>query len=318
MKRGFLALLMVLALLYGRATTATINDLIFNLNDAYYTATLTGASSKLNLKNVTIPSKVVYNKKTYYVYTIGERAFDGKTLTGTLTVEEGITTISDEAFRNNLLTTVIFPSTLKYLGYNILGNTMSTNIICYATIPPQPLKYGYVSFSDIQKLNSRLYVPEASIGYYQTAWLWEGFKNISSTDSIPPTSISLNVESISIKVGEKAVLTPELQPVYASPTTISWTSSNPEIATVDKDGNITGISFGETIVEARYSSSVKAECKVIVGTTYVAEIINPTPTVSIYTLTGVLVHTGSIADAKLTRGLYLMRYNDKTVKIFIP
>ena len=43
-----------------------------------------------------------------------------------------------------------------------------------------------------------------------------------------------------------------------------WTSSNPDVATVDEDGNVTGLSLGEATITVETSNGKKAKCKVTV------------------------------------------------------
>ena len=78
-------------------------------------------------------------------------------------------------------------------------------------------------------------------------------------------SISLNKSNITLSKGTSETLQATINP---SDTTddkkLVWTSSNPDVATVDEDGKVTSLSLGETIITVETSNGKKAECKVTV------------------------------------------------------
>ena len=63
--------------------------------------------------------------------------------------------------------------------------------------------------------------------------------------------ITLNTESVTLKVGETFILTAMVKPEDATDKTITWTSSDESVATV-QDGTITTHRIGQTIIEASY------------------------------------------------------------------
>lgn len=65
--------------------------------------------------------------------------------------------------------------------------------------------------------------------------------------------------------GEETSLEPVFTPAYATNKNIKWTSSNEAIATVDKEGKVAGIHFGECVVKAvAEDGGWEATCKIIV------------------------------------------------------
>ena len=68
------------------------------------------------------------------------------------------------------------------------------------------------------------------------------------------------------KVGQKGRFTATVSPSNASNKGLTWASSNPKVATVDQNGNLTGVSVGSTTITctAKDGSGVKATCKVTV------------------------------------------------------
>lgn len=96
--------------------------------------------------------------------------------------------------------------------------------------------------------------------------------NITVTEKfIAVESISLNEQEVSIK--DNIQLIASILPENASNKTMSWSSSNEEVATVDQNGNITTVSVGETTITVTTEDGEKqASCKVIVEPTSVTGI----------------------------------------------
>lgn len=82
----------------------------------------------------------------------------------------------------------------------------------------------------------------------------------------PATSIELNPNEISIKIGESYELDTKILPSAASCNAVSWTSSEPNVATVS-NGKIAALKNGTTIITAQ-TGNVSAECKVVVYDNY--------------------------------------------------
>ena len=86
---------------------------------------------------------------------------------------------------------------------------------------------------------------------------------VTVTDNaIPATSIELDADNKTMKVGDKAKLTATVKPADTTDK-VTWKSSNEKVATVDADGNITALSAGTAEITAT-AGSVSAACKVTV------------------------------------------------------
>ncbi len=85
--------------------------------------------------------------------------------------------------------------------------------------------------------------------------------------STSPTGISLP-SSITIDKGGSRTITPTIKPSSAT-ATVTWSSENPEIATIFRSGDITGylkgIEYGTTTITARTQNGHTASCQVKVG-----------------------------------------------------
>ena len=62
--------------------------------------------------------------------------------------------------------------------------------------------------------------------------------------------ISLSEKLIDLGLGYKKQITAKVTPDDATDKSVEWTSDNPEIATVENDGTITGKSYGRTVITA--------------------------------------------------------------------
>lgn len=83
--------------------------------------------------------------------------------------------------------------------------------------------------------------------------------------NIPVTNLTLDKESIEILVDEEATISANVYPANATNQTLSWTSSNGNVATVD-GGLVTARGAGETVITVRSTdgSDKMATCNVVV------------------------------------------------------
>ncbi len=88
---------------------------------------------------------------------------------------------------------------------------------------------------------------------------------VTVIDKIPITSIKLNKTSESIFVNNSISLTVTINPTNANiDKTITWSSSNTKIATVDSSGKVKGIKAGTATITAKSSNGKTATCKITV------------------------------------------------------
>ena len=98
----------------------------------------------------------------------------------------------------------------------------------------------------------------------------EGTKQDGTTNEPPVkvTQITLNKTELNLDAGEKATLYATVEPENATIKSVTWTSSNPEIVSVNPvSGEITAIAEGSATITATSSSNkeVSASCIVTVG-----------------------------------------------------
>lgn len=128
------------------------------------------------------------------------------------------------------------------------------------------------------------------------------------------TGVKLNVTSKSIAVGESFVLKATVSPSNATMQSVSWSSSDETVATVDADGIVTALKVGSCkITVATDDGNKTATCDVSVSTTVSIEqiaegirvygihgavMVEPTAPVSIriFAVTGNCLYSGNVSD----------------------
>ena len=85
--------------------------------------------------------------------------------------------------------------------FNALGDYLSSNVFCYANVPPVVTPASTNTISNI-----RLHVPEKATSKYFTADHWKNYANIVG-DAVEPESITFNEHSLTLNVGDMFYLT---------------------------------------------------------------------------------------------------------------
>ena len=83
--------------------------------------------------------------------------------------------------------------------------------------------------------------------------------------SVPVTGVKLNTETLELFTGNTATLTATVEPDNATNKTVTWKSSDTNIATVDTDGNVTAVGAGTATITVTTADGGKtATCTVTV------------------------------------------------------
>lgn len=99
--------------------------------------------------------------------------------------------------------------------------------------------------------------------------------------------------TLELRVGETSTLTASVLPKDASDKTLTWSSSDENVATVDENGKVTAVKAGNAVITATASNNVSASCELTV-----AEISDFTITDGV--LTG---YTGSAKNVVIPDGV---------------
>lgn len=114
----------------------------------------------------------------------------------------------------------------------------SANDYSYSTMPPAPPEYvsgsdGTTTSVDITKFPTTSYPTTTTTAY-------------------PADSFTIGQPEFTIRVGETYRFGVQINPVSANipREAVHWSSSKPDVASVDDDGNLVGLSYGKTIITA--------------------------------------------------------------------
>lgn len=77
--------------------------------------------------------------------------------------------------------------------------------------------------------------------------------------TVEPTGVSLNTNSVSLNVGGEKTLIATIAPEDAS-ASVTWSSSNESVATVDQYGKVTAVAAGTATITAKVTDNIKANC----------------------------------------------------------
>ncbi|MBB6177440.1 uncharacterized protein YjdB [Anoxybacillus tengchongensis] len=86
-----------------------------------------------------------------------------------------------------------------------------------------------------------------------------------TVQAIPVTAVVVSPTVVHMNIGETTTLTATVAPNNATYKTITWRSSNPNIASVDENGKITGVSTGQVTITAQAHNGVIGTAVVHVG-----------------------------------------------------
>ena len=194
------------------------------------------------------------------VKTIGASAFFFSQLTN-VTLNEGLERIEDSAFSQSRVAQVTIPASVTYIGKNAFdfeyGSDYSIRLLGKNTeLADEFIPYYYaIKVYGLADSTAEQYVAA------KKAEKGDSCKLTFQTDGyVEPVEIRLNQETISLHRTETARLTAEVLPEGAQ-AIVSWSSSQPAVATVSKDGLVTAVQQGTTVITAAVGK-LTASCTV--------------------------------------------------------
>ena len=125
-----------------------------------------------------------------------------------------------------------------------------TSMLCLAVEPPSCILGKYTNTHNTSVVNNtmRLYVPKESIEKYKQSDAWNSAKGIYPL--YPTSSVSLAKE-VSVNKAKPTKIEYTIFPENAGTKELEWSSENPEVATVDANGIVTGKKIGKTVITAK-------------------------------------------------------------------
>lgn len=108
-----------------------------------------------------------------------------------------------------------------------------------------------------------------------TATTHNGLKATCSVTvtTVNAESITIVPDYISVRLGDTRQLTVNFTPSNTTDKTVTWTSADPQIATVDAAGLVTPVSLGEVYLTATTHNGLTAQCRVVVLPVLASEVI---------------------------------------------
>ncbi len=184
------------------------------------------------------------------ISSVGSKAFAGCTGIGWVSLSTKVTSIGEDAFA---------------------GVTGIKYIKSYNTIPPE----GLPGFEQNVKDEATLFVPAESMDYYKYSPTWEEFLNVRAlSDDVLATGVTISQTEAQLKDTETLQLTASVTPAEATNLSVTWKTSNDEVAVVDQTGLVTAVGVGSVDISAVAAdgSGVSGVCTVTVEPMLVASL----------------------------------------------
>ena len=206
------------------------------------------------------------NKRSSYtipdgVEKIGKKAFYGCRYIESLTIPVNVIEIDDSAFENCYsLKNVYYLGTRAQWKAVVIGtkNEALTRATVHCIDDP-PCDHIWGEWEVVEEATYEKEGLERRVC---------SLCNIEETRAIPKlvraSAIELSESEKTVFVGDTFTITATVKPDNAWNRTVTWSSSDPSIVTVDENGTVTAIAEGEAIITAESADGVTAECKVTV------------------------------------------------------
>ena len=170
----------------------------------------------------------------------------------------------------------------------------------------------------------------------RTAWKLQRVRTISLVNE-PLASLTINQTVALLTEGDSIILTVETEPIYATNHSVTWSSSDNNVAMVDANGKVKAIAAGWAIItaEANDDSGLGVTCKVTVqkkesgifttdactlsvqniGETIIIDGLTKGDKVSVYDITGRLITSFTATESTATINTGLIKKGTAIVKI---
>ncbi len=264
-----------------------------------------------SLTSVSIPNSVTQ---------IGFNAFNYCASLTSVSIPNSVTQIGAAAFSScHSLTWVSIPNSVTTIRSRTFGSCKNLKTIY--VLNPKPQSVDEDAFEDVPE-DAIIYIPKGSYNDYFLSSDWIHFSDFREMGAF---DIALSEQTLELTAGNTATVTATV--TKDDDMTIKseeWSSSNPEVATVD-NGVITAVAPGEAVIWFTavdgYGVPHTEACKVTVSESDgVAEIVTDADVpVDVYNLQGVAVlRNAATAELRnLPAGIYIVRQGNNVEKIAV-
>ena len=242
-----------------------------------------------SLTSVTIPDSVT---------SIGDSAFEGCSGLTSITIPNSVTSIENGAFFFCIsLESVTIPDSVTSIGSSAFDYCKYLKDVYYCGTEAQ---WEKITIGDDNNCltNATIHFNWKPCTHKWSSWQTvtaptvdsEGLeKRVCSkcgaeeTRVVPKlvpvkvTGVKLNKSSKSLTIGDTFTLTATVKPNNATDKSVTWSSSNTSVATVDENGVVTAVAEGTATITATASNGVEASCTVTVkqkGDSFFKKILN--------------------------------------------
>ena len=196
-----------------------------------------------SLTGINLPSSITSLERS---------CFRGCSSLTSINFPSGITSLGESCFSEcSSLASIELPSALTSFGENCFEKCSHlTSMLCLAVEPPNCILKEYTDTHNTSLVNNTmsLYVPKESKEKYKQSNAWNSAKGIYPL--YPTSSVSL-VKEVSVDKAKPTKLEYTIMPENAGTKELEWSSENPEVATVDANGIVTGKKIGKTVITAK-------------------------------------------------------------------
>ena len=252
--------------------------------------------------------------------TIGYMAFASCYKLAKVNIPNSVTTIKKEAFADcKSLVELTLPESPISIFNKVFANCNNLKLIVSNSVIPSSIESD--SFDQSHYSTVELQVPFEAIESYKSNGIWRRFINIIGLESrIPVEELQINPTEWNGTIGSEFSITAKVFPVNATDKSITWKSSDTEVATVSSTGDVKVVGLGkcDISVETNDGSNLIAICHLISnGVSNIEDIANDEIRIRVYTIQGVCVYEGSKKNANLEPGLYIVETPDQVEKILV-
>lgn len=221
------------------------------------------------------------------------------TAPSSLTIPSGTRLVADQVlYYKSQISSLTIPSSVAIFGdFAFCGCTGLATITSNITNPSSCV-YGSSLFSGINS-SCKLRVPASTTSTYQSTSAWRTFTNNIVEQYV--SSVSFDKPTESVQVGKTLTLTPTVLAENAENKSLTWSSSNTDVATVSSSGIVTAKAVGTTTIkaEATDGSGKYATCTVTVTPVYVSSISLNQSSQTLYT-GGTVTLTATVSPTNAT------------------
>lgn len=261
---------------------------------------------------------------------IGDYAFNQCKNLSALRLGDGTENIGTYAFAGTAISSVDFPETfIAFSGHDSFKSSALKTAYLHTSIVPAGI--GLQQFP----ASATVYVPYPSVAAYNAA--------LSNTVlPLSVTTFALDRETVELEnVGDGATISATVYPTEYSGLNITWTTSDAQVACVDRTGRITATGTGQAVITATiaYMPEFHADCQVtvkhdaglndieadnntisVICSHGVINIQNApeNSTVTVYTADGrIAASTTAKSIDNLANGFYIVNVQGQSFKVFL-